>query len=1008
MRIVLTSMLAVLIACLLVVPNGCEPAADSVHNPNPNRGSTKDDNVANKDNTGKDAIAKDRTLKDIARKDASGKDAPEKDGVAKDAARNDGKSTTSNQHPDKEYRVLQETADRLMVTLPNRMIVVAQEIKTAPVVSSQIWVKTGSIYEQEHVGAGLSHFLEHLLSGGTTSTRKEEESNAILGRIGARTNAFTSLGQVAYYINTTRPYAADAIDLMTDWMQNNLIGDVEFARERQVIQREFQMGQGEPNRILWKLMQQARFKVHPARHPTIGYLEVFLDITRDEIFDFYKRMYVPNNMVFVVTGDIDKQQVVDQITALWKDQPEGKLPNLSFPIEPEIEQPVTLSGVADIRRPRLRLAWPGTQLGKDGDYALDLLGVILGQGESSRLVQTVRDRDRLVTSVSAYNLSFTWGAGFFATEAELMVPAAGAGQPTDAAQDQAIQLAVQKTKASIIAEIERIKDKGVTQEELDRAKRQTVAQVIFSAQTAEDMADRLARDVIGMGDPDYLKRYAKAVQALTVDDIRDAAAKYLVDQKTITLTLFPSGGEKPLPLKKPDDSNLPKVESEPVDLDNRVLIQKIVANTAGDTGDASTAMVEDIKEFKLSNGLRLLVGRSTLIPAVSMQMYHAGGLLADEPGFEGIANATANMQVKGTTTRTAQDIAETIESLGASLSTQCGNNTHYAAASCLKEDWRQVMELFADVIINPTFPEKEWEKFQPRLIASIDRQMDRWDSELGLRFRQSYFKDHPWQTPRVGRKEVVGALRSENLADFHKKHLGASDAVLAVFGDVDPAMVFQEAEKRFASMPATAQTPVNLKAPTTVESNTFTYETSKQTTAVQIGFGPGVARDNPDYAAIQVMIRVLYNFPGGWLERALRGEGTGLSYVVWAYQVTGIVPGYVNVVFNCKVADLDEALARVEKVIIRMRNEEVDDDTLARAKAAVLTGEFLGKQSNADRAMEAALNELYGLPRNASDQFLDQVQAVNAKKLKEIANKYLVNPVTVVLKEKEAAPAPSN
>ena len=260
--------------------------------------------------------------------------------------------------------------------------------------------------------------------------------------------------------------------------------------------------------------------------------------------------------------------------------------------------------------------------------------------------------------------------------------------------------------------------------------------------------------------------------------------------------------------------------------------------------------------------------------------------------------------------------------------------------------------------------------------------------------------------PRVGRKEVVGALKAENLAGFHKDHLGASNAVLAVFGDVDPARVYELAEKHFAALPAKPAKAVKLPAPTTVEPNTFTYETSKQTTAVQMGFGPGVSRDHPDYAAIQVLIRVLYNFPGGRLERALRGEGTGLSYVVWAYQVTGIVPGYINVVFNCKVADLEEARSRVDTVINSIRQNEISDDELKRAKAAVLTGEFFNKQSNADRAMEAALNKLYGLPDDASEQFLKQVQAVDTAKLMATAKKYLVNPVTVILKEKVTPPQP--
>ena len=121
------------------------------------------------------------------------------------------------------YTVLQQFPDRLVVELPNRMVVIAQEIHAAPVVSAQVWIKTGSIYEQQHVGAGLSHFLEHLLAGGSTTTRSEEASNKILGSIGAETNAQTGLDSVHYYINATSPFASKAVEQLSDWMQHSLI-----------------------------------------------------------------------------------------------------------------------------------------------------------------------------------------------------------------------------------------------------------------------------------------------------------------------------------------------------------------------------------------------------------------------------------------------------------------------------------------------------------------------------------------------------------------------------------------------------------------------------------------------------------------------------------------------------------------------------------------------------------------------------------------------------------------
>ena len=673
----------------------------------------------------KDAATKDSGTKVEKLKDAPAKDAPAKDAAAKiDPAPLQPRIAPPLA---KEYAILQSKPDRLMVELPNRLIVIAQEIHTAPVVSAQVWIKTGSIYEQEHVGAGLSHFLEHLLSGGSTSNRTEKESNEILGRIGARTNAATSLQQVWYYINTTRPYAADAIDLLSDWMQNSIISQAEYDRERQVIQREFEMGQGEPDRIFWKMLQQARYKAHPARHPTIGYIDEFLSISRDEIYDFYKRMYVPNNMVFVVAGDIQKEKVIDQIAQLWKDAKPGELPKLSFPTEPVIEKPIDVSGTADVRRPRIRIAWPGTRLAGEGDYALDLLGSILGHGESSRLVRTVRDQQKLVNAIGAYNFSATWGEGFFGIDADVVVtPLAPEVSPTS--PDQAINQSIDAARAAILAEVERVQKEGVTAEELARAKRQTIAQVVYSAQTAEDMADRMARDVIGMSDPDYLQKYAQAVQKVTAEELQVAAQKFLVPQRTITLRLTPSVGGPPPALTRPENEVDPStLASEPVNLDNSEIIKVIRARGNDGAAAINAAATEPVKHYTLSNGLKLLVGRSTTIPAVAIELYHMGGLLADDPGIEGVANATWSMLPKGTTTRSAQQIASQIEDLGAGLSTLVGNNVHYTKATALKEDWATVLELVADVTLNPTFPEDEWNNLQRRLVAAIERQTDTWD-----------------------------------------------------------------------------------------------------------------------------------------------------------------------------------------------------------------------------------------------------------------------------------------
>jgi len=892
-----------------------------------------------------------------------------------------------------ESRILSECPDRLVVQLDNGLVVIAQEIPTAPVVSVHCWVKTGSVFEQEHNGKGLSHFLEHLVSGGATAARTETQHNEILGRIGASTNAATSLDTVRYYINTDSAHAEAAVELMSDWMQHSLITPEAYERERDVIQREFQMGAGEPDRIFWKATQLARYRNHPARHPIIGYLDEFLAVSRDEIYDFYKRMYVPNNMVFVVAGKIDRQAVVKQISRLWQDAEPGALPTIELPAESDIEQPRQRVVRADIDRPRLRILWPGTKLRARHDYALDLLGQVLGQGELSRLVRTVRDEKRLVTSIDAFNYSTTWGKGFFGVDATLNVRG----------DDKTIAVHAQKTTQLILAEIDRLIREGVRADELARAKRKTISTAVLSAQTAHATAGRLASDFIATGNPDYLNDYAQAVQSVTGGQVVAAAEAFLQPKRQITVQLLPQEKKTPPDLKRPADepADAPTGKVERIELDNARLVRQLEALQASDE-TARPAEVGPVTLFRLSNGLRVIHQRTRRLPIVAMQWYQLGGLLADEPGREGVANAAASLMMKGAAGQSAEDIARRLESLGASLNTHCGNSTTYASGQCLSGDWNEVFGLLAAVVTEPDFPAAEWSKMKPRLLAAIDSQDDDWYSQLRNTFRNTYFGDgHPWASPIVGRRPVVEKLTADDLKRFHQAHLSANDAVLAVFGDVEAEAVKAQAEKLFAELPAKAAAPFQTPTPPRIEPRVKQVVIEKPMAAVQIGYAPGMKRNNPDYAPMLVMNRVLSSFPVGWLDQALRGEGPGLVYAVGSGLSTGAAQGYWALLFNTKPETVVEASSRALNVVRRIHDEPVEADTLERARTKVLVGESLGQQSNAQRATQAALNELYGIGYDHSDQFIEQIRRVTAQDVHRVAQKYLAKPLAVILTQQK-------
>ena len=880
-----------------------------------------------------------------------------------------------------------------MVALPNRMIVLAEQTRTAPVVSAHIYVKAGAIYEQEFIGAGLAHYLEHLLAGGSTTTRPEVESNRILGSIGAQTNAATSLDYVWYYINTSRDQAPVAIDLLSDWIRNNVIAESEFQREKEVIQKEFAVGRGSPERVFWKLTQHARFQAHPARHPVIGYLAEFNNTTREQMTAFYQRMYPPNNLLMVVVGDVDPQATVEQIAAFWSDAPARELPQIKLPLEPAITRPRSARGHARINWPRVRMAWPGTTLGGEHDLALDLLATILGAGESSRLIQQIRNRLRLVNTIGAWNWSIPWGKGNFGVDAEVRVEE---GQTVDDAMDA--------TRAAVLEQIARVRDQPVTDEELARAKRQIQARRIYSMQSAQGMAGRIARGILSMQDPDYSTRYVESIGVVTAAEVQTAAAALLDPDHLLSVSLLPLDPDR----RSGDLDRMPEPpQEEPahetIHLDNAALIDRL--KQKGDAGKVSAVAIEPVAYHTLPNGLRVLLQRNTAVPAVSIELFQPGGLLADEPGREGVAHAMNVLQMRGTTQRDAAQLARDMNDLGATVGTGCGFNTHSISGQCLTDDLPAVLDMVAEVALHPTFPEEEWKLKQPLLLASIKRRAESWSGELYEYFRELFYPDNPWSTTPAGRYEVVASLCAQDLAQFHHQHLGARPSVLAIFGDIDPQATLELVEQSFGRMPADPPVPALAGPPRSGQSQfprpqIAQYPTRiENSAAVIVGLGPVAPRPHEDFAALLVLARVFSRFPSGWLTEELRSRGPGLAYAVWANQQTGVQPGHFALAFNTTPDKAPLALERAFAVLHRAHAQLIDAEELTFAKASVLNAESMSLQSNHQRAQDAALSEIYGLGHDHGDRFVQQVHALTPARMQQVVHKYLVNPVVVVVSD---------
>src|ERR1041384_4695482 len=217
--------------------------------------------------------------------------------------------------------------------LPNGLTMIVQQDRSAPVASVQAWCGTGSVDENEHLGAGLSHILEHMLFKGT----KTKPANAIaqqIQNVGGYITAYTSFDRTVYWIDVPKDGVPVALDVLADAMMNSTLPVEEYAKEQEVIRREFAMGMDDPDRMAGQLPFATAYQRHPYRLPVIGLLDVFNQLTRDDVMQYYRARYVPNNLTFIVVGDVDADAVTKQLENFFKGYPAKSLTPVYIPSEP--------------------------------------------------------------------------------------------------------------------------------------------------------------------------------------------------------------------------------------------------------------------------------------------------------------------------------------------------------------------------------------------------------------------------------------------------------------------------------------------------------------------------------------------------------------------------------------------------------------------------------------------------------------------------------------------------
>jgi len=813
--------------------------------------------------------------------------------------------------------------------LSNGLTIIVQQDHSAPVASVQAWCATGSIYEDQHLGAGLSHILEHMLFKGT-KTRSTNQIAQKIQDVGGYINAYTSFGRTVFWIDVPKDGVPTALDILSDAMMSSTLPPEEYQKEQEVIRREFAMGMDDPDRMAGLLLFATAYQQHPYRFPVIGELEIYNQLTQEQVMQYYKTRYVPNNLTFVVVGDVDAEKVRQQLAELFKSYPEKSLKPVFVPAElPQLgRREVHQEFSTELTH--LSLAWHIPEVTNPDVPALDLLSTILGDGRSSRLYRRVREEAGLAFSISAF--SYTPGdPGLFGIDATV--------DPKK--REPAEQLALRI--------VDEMKQTGVTADELKKAKKMTLSHHLDALTTMRGQASDIGSNWLLTRDLNFSRHYLDAVQKVTLDDIKRVAATYLTENNLTVISLNPKG------------------------------------SLAGKAETAKPTAAGDIQKFELSNGLRLVVREDPRLPIVAMGAVFRGGLLAETPQTNGVTRLMAKVLLKGTKTRTAEQIANEIEAVGGSISSEAGNNSFSVSVDVMKPDVKLGVDLLSDVLLNAAFPEKAIAREKEIQIAAIQQEEEQLAAVARNIMRQALFPQHPYALRTNGSIDSVQRLTQKDLIDFRDRYVAAKNGVIFVFGDVKAAEVKQLVEEALAKMKPGALALTDAK-PSTPLGKPETVESRKDKAqgVLMVGFR-GASLLSPDRYALELIDEASSDLGSRFF---IRIRDPGWAYYVGASQMQGLVPGLFAFYLGTDPQKIEPVKTALLDEIYKLANDGLTPEELARAKKKLIGQQEIANQSNDAFGYHCALDELYGLGFDFYKRLEHDVNAVTPEHIKLVAAKY--------------------
>lgn len=844
--------------------------------------------------------------------------------------------------------------------LNNGLTLIVHEDHKAPIAAVSVWYHVGSKNEK-HGKTGFAHLFEHLMYNG--SEHFNDDYFQAMERIGATDmNGTTNKDRTNYFENVPTSGLDVALWMESDRM-GYLLGAIDSAKlneQRGVVQNEKRQGENQPygRKIRWAISQNTYPYDHPYSWETIGYMEDLDSASLDDVKNWFNSFYGAANAVIVISGDVNTNDVKQKVEKYFGDIPAGP------PIERQKIWINKMSGskrvIMEDRVPQARIykVWNVPQWNSQELAYLDLVSDVLALGKTSRLFKRLVYEDQIATDVSAYYDPGEIGSQF--------VIYATAKPDGDLAQ----------VENAIEEELNKFLKEGPTKEEVEKVKTHHIANFIRGIEQIGGFRGKsniLAQGEVFADDPGFYKTKLRWVKNATVENLKNAAVKWLLDG-VFNLEVHPY-------------PNYSTAVSEV----NRAKLPE--------AGTPPEAKFPEIQEAALSNGLKILFAKRSSIPIINFNLLIDAGYSADQFSFAGTANLTSSMLDEGTDSKNALQISDELLKLGANLSSSANLDFSIVSFSALKSNLDKSLDLFADVILNPSFPEQELKRVKKETLARIAREkVNPVSMAIRVLPRFLFGKDHAYGNPMTGTgfKETVEKITRKDLSDFHNTWFKPNNATLVIVGDADLNSLKPKLEKLFADWKK-GKVPQKNISKVENKKNNIIYLLDKPGAEQSVIFGAEVV---PPISEINnIAVETLNNILGGTFTSRINMNLREDKH--WSYGAHSFIRGTKVqrpfVAYGLVQTDkTKESLIELRKELIQIIGKKPPVQEELNKVKLNQTLELSGSwETSGDIASAIDRLVMYNLPKNYYKTYADKVKNLSLDEINKIA-KEIIHPDDLV------------